>query len=338
MPARLAKACLVVFIVLLCTTSASAIPLSEYREHVKSASENLASVGSVDKEVETHLDEILMLLPPSETVEWSGTTVTVDNRWVADAIARYREEKDVAKSFVILAELSERLDALSDRLNKLEDNTIASTRDKDKAQLEGILRRAEYANNGAGEKSAFTRLLERFFAWLRSLFGNVDRPQPTGPTPFTYVAELLVATLALAVIAYALWKFGPLMWRGSGPRKKKKREARVVLGERLEPEQTAADLLAEADALARSGQLRAAIRKGYVALLCELGDRKIVGLAQHKTNRDYLSDVRDRAQLYGDMKELTRSFENHWYGYVPAQADDWSTFRHRYHHALEGEA
>jgi hypothetical protein len=58
---------------------------------------------------------------------------------------------------------------------------------------------------------------------------------------------------------------------GAGARKKQ-REARIVLGERLEPDQTAADLLAQAEA-GSSRQLRAAIRKAYIALLCELGDR-----------------------------------------------------------------
>jgi hypothetical protein len=102
------------------------------------------------------------------------------------------------------------------------------------------------------------------------------------------------------------------------------------LGERLEPDQTSADLLAQAEALARSGDLRAAIRKAYIALLCELGDRKIVSLAQHKTNRDYLNSVRERARLYKLMLHLTSKFELHWYGFQPAMENDWNEFRSAY--------
>ena len=113
-------------------------------------------------------------------------------------------------------------------------------------------------------------------------------------------------------------------------KKKTKREARIVLGERLEADQTAADLLAQAEILAREGNLRAAIRKAYIALLCELGDRKIISLAQHKTNRDYLNSVRDKASLYASMRKLTSRFELHWYGFVPANENDWNEFRADY--------
>ena len=93
---------------------------------------------------------------------------------------------------------------------------------------------------------------------------------------------------------------------------------------------TAADLLAQAESLARNGDLRAAIRKAYIALLCELGDRKLISLAQHKTNRDYLNSVRDKGSLYSGMRKLTQSFELHWYGFVPAGETDWTEFRNGY--------
>jgi hypothetical protein len=76
--------------------------------------------------------------------------------------------------------------------------------------------------------------------------------------------------------------------------------------------------------------LRAAIRKAYIALLCELGDRKIISLAQYKTNRDYLHAVRDKGSLYTSMRKLTNMFELHWYGFRPAGETDWDEFRNGY--------
>jgi hypothetical protein len=87
--------------------------------------------------------------------------------------------------------------------------------------------------------------------------------------------------------------------------------------------------------LARKGEIRAAIRKGYIALLCELGDRKVLILAQHKTNHDYLRAVREKRPLLKEMQKLTASFENHWYGFVPADAEDWTTFRSGYRQTLK---
>ena len=49
-------------------------------------------------------------------------------------------------------------------------------------------------------------------------------------------------------------------------KKKTTQKARIVLGEKLEPDQSASDLLSAAEALARRGELRAAIRKAYIAL------------------------------------------------------------------------
>jgi hypothetical protein len=107
-----------------------------------------------------------------------------------------------------------------------------------------------------------------------------------------------------------------------------------VLGERLEPEASATDLLTEAEALVRKGEIRAAIRKTYIALLVELGDRKIISLAQHKTNRDYLRSVSHVPALYSNMGGLTNSFERHWYGFEETSLTDWQSFKSGYLAAL----
>src|SRR5687767_15636284 len=65
--------------------------------------------------------------------------------------------------------------------------------------------------------------------------------------------------------------------------------SRIVLGERLKPEDTATDLLAEAEALARNGDMRSAIRKGYIALLVELGDRNVIRSEEHTSELQSLA-------------------------------------------------
>ena len=80
--------------------------------------------------------------------------------------------------------------------------------------------------------------------------------------------------------------------------------------------------------------MRGAIRKGYIALLCELSERKIIGLSQHKTNRDYLKDVRKQNELYKNMSGLTNNYERHWYGFDSAEETDWEEFRNGYRKAV----
>ncbi len=106
------------------------------------------------------------------------------------------------------------------------------------------------------------------------------------------------------------------------------------MGETLAADQSARDLLSEAEAMARRGELRAAIRRAYIALLVELGDRKVISLAQYKTNRDYLRAMREIEPLYRNVKQLTDSFERHWYGLAQANETDWLQFRSAYDQAL----
>ena len=103
----------------------------------------------------------------------------------------------------------------------------------------------------------------------------------------------------------------------------------MILGERIDANSSAEDLFGQAERLAREGDLRAAIRKGYIAVLCDLSDRKLIGLATYKTNRDYLRDVRPRRELFENMRGLTNSFERHWYGFQSAEKADWEEFRER---------
>jgi hypothetical protein len=230
----------------------------------------------------------------------------------------------------MLARIAERLQAIDDRLKEMPGNGAnSSDKDANKGKLTEILRRPEYVQTTAPEGSALERLLERFLRWLGSLFPKTKAIQPGGSPFISALAQILIVGICVAAIALLIWRYGPRLV-GGRRKKKAKREARIVLGERLEPDQSAADLLAQAEALAREGNLRAAIRKAYIALLCELGDRKIISLAQSKTNRDYLNSVRDKAGLYISMRKLTQSFELHWYGFVPVGENDWNEFRNGY--------
>src|SRR5262249_17099927 len=280
--------------------------------------------------VDRNLPLVKQYLPPSEVLEANGQSITIDNSWLHQVLDEFEKSSERNYRFALLARTEERLRALEERLQEVRTASANSTdKDADKGRLAEILRRPEYIPR-APEGSALERLLDRIMRWLSRLFPR-SKPMPRGGAPWlSSVAQILVVGICVAAIAALIWRYGPRFMQGRRG-KKKKREARIVLGERLEPDQTAADLLAQADALARQGDLRAAIRKAYIALLCELGDRKLISLAQYKTNRDYLYSVRDKGSLYSSMRKLTSSFELHWYGLVPAGENDWTDFRNDYH-------
>lgn len=273
-------------------------------------------------------------LPEKQLVQSSDEVCEVDNSWVHASLEDLKASS-VGHRPAKLTLLLERLRAIEERVayeRRLA--TPADSKAHTKEKLESILARPEYATEARG-RNALSRLLEDAFRWLQQFLPAPVRVAPGRASWMSVVAQVLVVVVAALVLFYV---FRILLTRLRGTRRRRasrKSKARIVLGERLEPEDTAVDLLAEAEALARRGDLRAAIRKAYIALLVELGDRKVITLAQHKTNRDYLNAVRNIPVLHSTMRGLTDTFERHWYGFAEATENDWRNFRSRYQAAVQ---
>jgi hypothetical protein len=321
-----------------------AIPVGDYRKNIEQVIGALDTVNVQDEHESVSayqarftwtVNAIRTVLPPKQTVEWTNTTYNVDNSWLHQGLEEFEKaaEPDRRK---LLVRILERLKALDERLDEIERSSAGAVEDKNEAKrkLNEILARGEYATKPQ-ETSALSRLWQRFLRWLLTLFGRRGPAQASSSRLITNLSQVFVVVLALIVIIYVLRMFAPRLRRTRGSKKRGKPEPRVILGERLEPDQSAVDLLSEAEALARKGEIRAAIRKGYIALLVELGERHIISLAQYKTNRDYLRSVRERVLLHERMLKLTDSFERHWYGLAQANDSDWKEFRARYREALQ---
>ena len=331
-------------LMLFATPAVLAIPVSEYHQHIRQAVTALDTLAQSDetesktafgaRDVDT-VQGVRNLLPPTETIEWNGTSFNVDNTWLHQDLDKYAADMSPGR-YDLLRRMTERLKALDERITELEKpaGVARGSKAEESRRLAEILQRSEYAGKVKRE-SAFNRLFERFLEWIKSWF---PKPKPISTGNFNFIswlAQWLVIILALGVLAFVLKLFLPRLLRGRRSKRKSKAKARIVLGERLEPDQSALDLLSEAEALARRGELRAAIRRAYIALLVELGDRKVISLAQYKTNRDYLRALREVEPLYGNVKQLTDSFERHWYGLAQATENDWLAFRSAYKHALK---
>jgi hypothetical protein len=339
---KLSIAVVAVFVWLTGVAEARAVTLDDYRHQVSRASASLQELRAAyadeypsqrEQFIAATIALVRAQLPAQETVLLGRQTVAVNNIWLHEDLNDLEKiRNDNARRVELLSHIDERLRALGERLDEMQNGKPSASKDDNRTRLAEILRRSEY-NKQAEEGGALNRLLNRFLRWLGSLFPQTKPLQPGSAMALSRIAQVVVIGVSLAAIGFLIWKFAPRYLRNRR-KKKTKREARIVLGERLEPDQTAADLLAQAESLARSGDLRAAIRKAYIALLCELGDRKVISLAQHKTNRDYLGAVRDRPSLFTSMRGLTNSFEVHWYGFVPPGENDWNEFQKGYQQAL----
>ncbi len=321
----------------------SAISLSEYQQKIKQAVTALDTLSQTDEhesESDFHnrllqtIEAVRATFPEHLTVETNGEVYQVDNSSLHKTLEDLKS-LPVVDQFKKIVDVKETLQALEVRIaERIAATTSGETKEQAKSRLEGILARPEYATEPRGS-NALVRAILDFFRWLRSFLPK-PRSMSAGRLDWLVsIVQIIVIGLAAAVLLYVgfilLRRFG----RTRRPRVRKKKQARIVLGERLEPEATSTDLLSQAEALVRHGDVRGAIRKAYIALLVELGDRKLISLAQHKTNRDYLNSVRSVPPLHSTMRGLTDSFERHWYGLEQATPDDWQDFRAGYLAALQ---
>lgn len=329
--------------------AANGATLAEYRKNIQHFKEDLTSLiypdeSWTDKDeqefIQTVVDELPELFPSKEKIEFANTIVETDNDWIINKFSRFKDlKKDAPERRQILAELYERLDAIELKLGELEGATAAPrSKDEDKQKLGEILKRAEYAKPETQDESAIAKAYRRFMEWLRNLFpspnmGKVNAPEGFQAIPF--FLQILIYALVIGLIGFLVYKFAPYLVNRFRMRERRERREREILGEKIADDETSENLFSDAERMALEGDLRGAIRKGYIALLCELSDRKIIGLSRNKTNRDYLRDVRKRRELYQNMYGLTNNFEKHWYGFQDADENDWNEFKDGYQKAVK---
>jgi len=338
----LAALCAVLFVFLfLSPPIVTAIPISEYQKNLKRTITTVESLKyaaeheSVDENQFEYLSQLVRItLPEHQEVEVEGEVYKVDNTWLHNGLNELKQDDHPHEK---LGQILSRLQSIEARVAERQNpgDRAAENKQWDKTRLESILARPEYTDHPQGS-SALARLLQDFARWLEQWMPKRRAVSPGRINFINLIARIVVITLATLLLVYVLRTL--LLWysgRSRKPKTGKDRGARIVLGERLEPDATASDLLSEAEALARQGELRAAIRKAYIALLVELGERKVISLAHHKTNRDYLNSLRSVPQLHSRMRGLTESFERHWYGFANATPNDWQDFRAGYLAALQ---
>jgi hypothetical protein len=306
-----------------------------YPEESLTDAENIAQQREILKEIRTKL-------PPNEKIELKDANFEVNHDWLYEKLKQFENEPyRSTKRTPIINEILDRLSALEIKINELQNQEIANrTKDQDKQKLDEILKRAEYQKPAEREETWLQRKWREFWEWVRSLIRrpevkDEERQIPEGSPALASGLLYLVLAIAVGLIIFLIYRFAPTFWERFKDREKKDDGSRVILGETLSAEDSSNSIFAEAENLARTGNLRAAIRKGYIALLCELSDKKIIGLARHKTNRDYLRDVRNKKELHQNMNSLTVNFERNWYGNNETDEREWEEFREVYRQTVE---
>jgi hypothetical protein len=313
-----------------------ATSLDDYAGRVSQAAERAAGLARGGAAAEEQaLSNIKGLLPPTEDITHGGEVVHVDNSWLHQAVDNLNRDDDGARA-AQLKDLAERLAALNLRLREAAGQPVARGAPPAAAseeRLRRILAREEFQAEAQQDSALRAWLrkiqeaIDRLLVWLFTRRGPAGAPSAGTVRLLRYLILGVAAMVALVGLTMLLRRF---RWGGRQRKKKEGAEAREVLGEQLDAEATADDLLREAAEMARKGDFRLAIRRAYVALLCELEQRGKLKLHRSKTNNDYLRELSRDAEKLPPVMQMTSRYERVWYGRGEATLEDYAQFIERY--------
>jgi len=326
------SALITTFVMLITSTCLAASRLLHYENRVVRAVEQVERI-KVDREYrEEGITAIKHLLPKSESVEFDGGTISVDNAWLYQLIDQYESEAEGPPKAAKLTEIAGRLRALDAHLRKAD---AAESNDSDTAhkKIEEILSRRAYQPEPEAPLSSFIKRglkkVQEFLDEIRLAVRRLlERIFGAGAGSGWLSNVLLVVVLAAIVITAVV-----LIKRIKRPQAKRKR-TRVVLGEEIAADGTSRELAEAGFAAARAGDFRTAVRKLYVSLLYELSERNLIELDDSATNREYLRRASGLRGLSSPMRYMTDRFDTVWYGKIPSSEADFSIYRDRYEEAM----
>jgi hypothetical protein len=287
-------------------------------------------------ELATRMNEVKRLLPVSEEVEFNGATTRVDNAWLHKAVdSAVKTEGDAERRLQMLGEISTSLARLRQSVKSAQTAEDRASQDQ-RARIDNILARPEYQPEEERESTIarwVRHMKELFVRLLGKLFSRPSaRATQTGGGLYMVLQALILLVLAAALIFGAAKLVRRFQVRQKPAEKAETREA---LGEEIPEYATAADLFAMASELARQAEYRKAIRRAYIALLCDLDQRGKLRLGRSKTNSDYLDAMRSEQRIYPTFSVMTLAFERAWYGQARATEEEFHNFVSLYQEATK---
>jgi Domain of unknown function (DUF4129) len=241
-------------------------------------------------------------VPDRWIVDLGGQVVTVDMTWLDAEVTAGTANRD--RWLAIRDGIRRRLTTLRDDASE---SDIADEQKPD-AALESVLARPEF------QRSATSGWLERqrrqLGAWILDKLNAITGSR-IGSRAFAIALAWTASLLALGVLS--LWLVRALTSRSRAT------ELDLGVAVRRAP---AREWALRALAAARDGNMREAVRCAYHAAINRLDEEGTWTVDESRTPREYLRLVAAGDPRHSALSELTRQFEQIWYGHRPGTADD----------------
>lgn len=243
------------------------------------------------------------LIATREALLPDGSSVPVDNRWLAEALARPDPD---------FPPIAARLGALIDALAQPDPTVPADARQR----LRDLLSRPPFTIADSRDS-----LLGGFLDWLFRQLSRLFEPfGALGPGPANALGWLIAILGVLLVI-------GLLIYWLLGLRGALAREAQAAAADDPEANLTSNTALQQAGDLARGGDYRTAVRYLYLSSLLWLDERGMLRYDRALTNREYLERLGENAELRARLAPIIETFDRVWYGYAPLDAASFAAYQ-----------
>ena len=246
-------------------------------------------------------------IPESWRVVDGDERVDVSARWLIAALVAAPAKPEAWPA--TRAALVRRLKGIGDEIESAGDASRARSRAQARAAVETILAGSEFQQSAASRWRE--RLQERVGKWFEDLLGRFGAGR--GAARGTALVFAWAAAIA-ALIGLGYWLARTIAEHPRG--------ASLGLGSGAATRPRARDLALRALAAARLGQTRDAVRCAYGAALVRLEEQGVWRIDDARTPREYLPMLPATDSRHPVMIDLTRRFEQIWYGNRAAADDD----------------
>lgn len=267
------------------------------------------------------LDRIAAEVRRTSAADAPAFAATIPHRWRIDVGERQRLDISTRWLTLALAEAGaneagwpDAREAMARRLEHMREEIVdrspadAQARERARTSVQAILANSEFQQSAASRWREDLR--DRVAEWAERLFNRLGI---TGQTGARFVNVLAWGIGLAALIGLGVWLAG-MMGRQSRHLIELKATAAV--------RPRAHDLALRALAQVRAGDVREAVRLAYHAALIRLEEQGIWRLDETRTPREYVRLLAASDARHAPLVDMTRRFEQIWYGNRQAGDDD----------------
>lgn len=282
--------------------SIEGVPRIQYLSDIRTLSAKIAALEDA-----AGAPAIAQTLPKKWIVVDGGERVDVSAEWVIAGLTEAAAKPGTWPA--TRSVLVRRLTSMGDEIQSAGDASLAPARAQARTAIETILAQSEFQQSAASKwRDSLQERVGKWFEELMARFGS-----GSGATRGTALMFAWAAALA-ALIGLGFWAARTIADRPRG--------ALLDLGASAAARPRARELALRAVAAVRAGDTREAVRCAYGAALVRLEEQGVWRIDDARTPREYLPLLAATDGRHSAVVDLTRRFEQIWYGNRAAGADD----------------